>query len=145
MAGCATHSTIRPAKTADLLSAQQALFRHQIAKMAPPGSEYSTICISTDGDSPSADPLRELVESLQDITPPVKPWSACRWNDVRPIDVATGKPAVQVRHKLLCGDADHCAGPGGYAYGNLGAEVFDYVLERRNGQWIVSERLTAIS
>jgi hypothetical protein len=144
-AACATQPTEQPPSPEDLLGAQEALFRHQIARVAPPGSEYSTVCISTLGFRPAADPPPQIVARLRDVHPPVKPWSGCRWNDVRPVDVATGHPAVQVAQTLTCSDADHCKGSGGYAYGNLGANSFDHRLERKNGRWPIGELMTGVS
>jgi hypothetical protein len=121
------------------------LLRHQIALVAPPGSEYATICVSTHGFRPPSDPPAELILRLRDVVPPVKPWSACKWNELRPIDVATGLPAVQVAQDIRCADADHCSGTGGYAFGNLGAAYFNYSLERQRGRWIVNALITAVS
>ncbi|MGI8706389.1 MAG: hypothetical protein ACR2JJ_11465 [Sphingomicrobium sp.] len=143
LASCAPIPAAPP--TTDLLSAQEALFRHQITRVAPAGSDFSTICVSTQGFQPQSDPPPELIARLSNVNPPVKPWSSCRWSDARPVDSATGRPAVQVAHALQCSDTDHCGGPGGYAYGNVGAEYFDYALERRNGRWIVSENATVMS
>jgi hypothetical protein len=145
LASCTTAPATRPATSVDLLSAQEALFRHQIVRIAPLGSEYTTVCISTQGFRPQSDPAPELVARLHDVAPPVKPWSACRWSDARPLDAATGRPAVQVAQSLQCIDADHCKGSGGYAYGNLGANFFDYALTRQSGRWAVGELMTGIS
>ena len=144
LASCAT-PTATPRMPGHLLDAQEALFRHQIARVALPGSDYSAICISTQGFEPPADPPPELLARLSDISPPVKPWSSCRWSEVRPVDSATGLPAVQVAHDLRCADASRCSGTGGYAYGNVGAEHFTYALEWRDGAWVVSQGISAVS
>lgn len=145
LSSCETVQTAHPETTAELLRAQEALFRHQIARVAPPGSDYSAICISTQGFQRPSDPPAELLALLNNISPPVKPWSSCRWSEVRPVDSATGMPAIQVAHDLRCTNAGHCSGTGGYAYGNIGAEYFNYVLERRSRGWVVSEKISAVS
>jgi hypothetical protein len=124
---------------------QVALFRDQIAHVAPSGSEYAAICISDEGFRPARDPAPELVALLSDVRPPVRPWSACRWTDERPIETATGRPAVQVAHSISCSDLRHCAGTGGYAYGNMGAASFNYSMEWRAGKWVIGAMITAVS
>lgn len=124
---------------------QVALFRDQIAHVAPPGSEYAAICISNQGFRPAGDPAPQLVALLSDVRPPVRPWSACRWTDERPVEIATGRPAVQIAHSISCSDVTHCAGTGGYAYGNMAAASFNYSMEWRDGHWVVGALMTAIS
>jgi hypothetical protein len=124
---------------------QVALFRDQIARVAPPGSEYAAICISNQGFRPPSDPAPALVALLSDVRPPVRPWSACRWTDERPIDIASGRPAIQIAHSISCSDVTHCAGTGGYAYGNMAAASFNYSMEWRSGHWVISALITAVS
>jgi hypothetical protein len=124
---------------------QVALFRDQIAHVAPPGSEYAAICISNQGFRPARDPAPELVALLSDVRPPVRPWSACRWADERPIDIATGRAAIQIAHSISCRDLTHCAGTGGYAYGNMAGASFNYSMEWRGGRWAIGALITAVS
>jgi len=127
------------------VSPQEALLRQQIARAAPPGTEYAAICISTQGFRPQSDPPSELVARLQDIRPPVKPWSACKWVDPQPVDLVTGRPAVLIANDIRCTDADRCSGTGGASFSNEGGSHYNYGLERRDGRWTITALITAVS
>lgn len=123
------------------LDAAEALYRHQISNNAS-GSRRNValICLGA-GPNPDrlSDPPSGLLARFAGHKPPAKGISACRWNEIRWADRATGAQAiVHYVTDLSCPSATRCTGLGGYLEGNLSASGNRYELERSNGRWRVT-------
>lgn len=123
------------------LEAAEALYRHQIANNASGGQRnVSLLCLGA-GTSPNrlSDPPPALLARFSRHAPPVKGYSACRWNDIHWADRATGANAiVHYVTNLSCHSPSRCTASGGYLEGNLSASGNRYEIERRNGRWQVT-------
>lgn len=123
------------------LDAAEALYRHQIGNNASGGQRnVALICLGA-GPGPDrlSDPPAELLARFGRHDPRVKGISACRWNDIRWADRATGAQAIvhYVIH-LDCPAPTRCTALGGYLEGNLSASGNRYQLEREGGRWRVA-------
>ncbi len=123
------------------LDAAEALYRHQIGNNASGGQRNVALLCLGAGTGPDrlSDPPAGLLARFGRHDPPVKGFSACRWNDVRWADRATGARAiVHYVTDLSCTSASRCTARGGYLEGNLSASGNRYELERGNGRWQVT-------
>lgn len=123
------------------LDAAEALYRHQIGNNASGGQRNIALLCLGAGTHPDrlSDPPERLLARFSRHDPPVKGFSACRWNDIHWADRATGAQAiVHYVTELSCASATRCIARGGYLEGNLSASGNRYELERRNGRWQVA-------
>ena len=123
------------------LDAAEALYRHQIGNNASGGQRNVALLCLGAGTHPDrlSDPPAGLLARFSRHDPPVKSFSACRWNDIHWADRTTGAHAiVHYVTDLACASPTRCTARGGYLEGNLSASGNRYELERRNGRWQVT-------
>lgn len=123
------------------LDAAEALYRHQIGNNASGGQRNVALLCLGAGTHPDrlSDPPAGLLARFSRNKPPVKGFSACRWNDIHWTDRSTGAHAiVHYMTDLTCASATRCTAHGGYLEGNLSASGNRYELERKGGRWQVT-------
>ncbi len=131
------------------LDAAEALYRHQIGNNASGGQRNVALFCLGAGPGPDrlSDPPADLLARFARHRPRVEGVSACRWNDVRWADRATGAQAiVHYVTRLDCPSPVRCTARGGYLEGNLSASGNRYELERQGRRWrVVADTMEWIS
>ena len=122
----------------------EAVFRNAFEQLGK-WEGVSTYCIgyASDAadDSDAQDPAPEFVSRFTDVTPAVKPYSACT-PPLRssPKDKATGAPALLVTiGSVKCSSDTACEVTAGYFAAALAAAGWTCYLEKRDGKWTVKE------